>query len=303
MKHSVVWALLLFSLTASAQQITCKVADASTGAALPYATVIFKRTNQFLYTDSSGEFSFTKDAAFNTDSIVVEYLSYASLTLRGNELTDGYIIKLQPQVNQLQNVTVISCNNWKTIRVNKMPGKAKEYIGPGPETRIIIITRFTNTQNLTGYINNIEFYAGSFIDKAQVPVRIHWYNWNVATNMPGEEITSTNIIVYPSHKGWNKFTLPDKTIYYANEGVVLGLEFIYPVEYKKQYASFKDNTQKINWLNDMNHRWSLGMQTTRTATDGTFFIMNNEAVAAYSKKSDYHYLKPAIRIMIQTCKQ
>jgi hypothetical protein len=53
----------------------------------------------------------------------------------------------------------------------------------------------------------------------------------------------------------------------------------------------------------MNHRWRLGMQTTRNASDGAFFMMNNEPVAAYNKKNDYRYLKPAMRIAIQTCKQ
>ena len=169
--------------------------------------------------------------------------------------------------------------------------------------RIIIITRFTNDENLTGFIKEIEFYSGSFTEKAQVPVRIHWYKWDTTRSIPGEEITNTNIIVYPNHKGWNKFSVPAKTIFYPDEGVVLGLEFIYPVEYKKQYASFVDDKQKIDWLNDMNHRWSLGMQTTARGENGAFFIMNNEAVAAYSKKNDYRYLKPAMRIAIETCKQ
>jgi hypothetical protein len=134
----------------------------------------------------------------------VEYLSYATAIIPVSMLTDGFYIKLTPQANQLQNVTVTSCNKWKTLTVNKIPGKAKDYIGPGPETRIIIITRFTNSKNLTGYIKNIEFYSGSFIEKAQVPVRIHWYKWDNAVNMPGEEITGTNLIVYPYQRGWNK---------------------------------------------------------------------------------------------------
>jgi len=303
MKHLFVCIFLLCSVAASSQQITCKVTDASTGAPLPYATIIFKRSNQLLYADSSGEFSFSRDAALNKDSIIAGYLSYTSSALPVNMLTDGFIINLQPQLNQLQNITVTACNSWETITVNKIRGKAKDYIGPGPEMRIIIITRFTNSENLTGFINEIECYSGHFKEKAQVPLRIHWYKWNNATSMPGEEITTANIIVYPYQAGWNKFPIPPKTIHYSNDGVVLGLEFIYPVEYKKQYASFTNDKQKIDWLNDMNHRWSLGMQTTRDANDGAFFIMNNESVAAYNKKSDYRYLKPAMRIDIQTCKQ
>jgi hypothetical protein len=84
---------------------------------------------------------------------------------------------------------------------------------------------------------------------------------------------------------------------------VLGLEFIYPVEYKKQYASIASEKQRLEWLNDMNHRWKLGMQTTRKANEGSFFIMNNEVIAAYNKKNDRSYLKPAIRFALEICDQ
>jgi hypothetical protein len=220
MKHLFVCIFLLRSATGLSQQINCKVADASTGAPLPYATIIFKKTNQFLYADSSGEFSVFKDAALSKDSIIAEYLSYTPLTLPVNRLADGFIISLQPQLNQLQNVTVTACNSWETITVNKIPGKVKDYIGPGPEIRIIIITRFTNAENLTGFISEIECYSGYFTAKTQVPLRMHWYKWNSTANMPGEEITNTNIIVYPYQTGWNKFSVPPKTIYYSNDGVV-----------------------------------------------------------------------------------
>jgi hypothetical protein len=303
MKWFIVFIFLFICIGASTQQVTCRVIDANSGASLPYATVSFKKSNQFLYTDFSGEFSFYKKAEANDDTVTVEYLSYATAKIPVSVLADGFIIKLTPQANVLQTVTVTACNKWKTVTVNKIPGKAKDYIGPGPETRMIIITRFANSKNLTGYIKTIEFYSGSFIEKAQVPVRIHWYKWDNSSNMPGEEITNTSIIVYPYHKGWNKFSVPDRTIYYSHEGVVLGLEFIYPVEYKKQYASLTNQEQRLQWLNDMNHRWRLGMQTTRAASEGCFFIVNNEGIAAYNKKNDYSYLKPAVRVDIEICNQ
>src|SRR5580765_7123740 len=178
MKRLIVILFAGICVTAYSQQITCKVIDANSGAALPYATVMFKDSNQFFYTDSLGEFSFYRNAAINNDTVTVEYISYATAIIPQNTLSDGLIIKLQPETHELQNVTVTSCNKWKITTVNKIPGKAKEYVGPGPETRLIIISRFTNTKNLAGYIKEIEFYSGSFIEKAQVPVRIHWYKWN-----------------------------------------------------------------------------------------------------------------------------
>ena len=303
MRHLIVFLSVCFCIQASSQELTCRVIDANSGVALPYATIIFEKTNQFVYADSSGDFSFSKNSELKDDTIKVQFLSYATEIIPVSMLTDGFIIRLTPQANQLQNVTVTSCNKWKIITVNKIPGKVKEYAGPGPETRMIIITRFPNYKNLSGYLKTLEFYSGSFIEKAQVPVRIHWYKWNNSANTPGQEITNTNLIVYPYRKGWNKFSLPDKTIYYSGEGLVLGLEFIYPVEYKKQYASLFTDKQRLDWLNDMNHRWKLGMQSTRNADERSFFIMNNEEIVAYTKKNDYSYLKPAVRLTAEICNQ
>jgi len=303
MKNLFVFIFLFVYVGASSQQITCKVVDANSGAALPFATVAFTKTKLFLYTDISGQFSFSKNEGPANDTIRVQYLSYATAIVPVATITDGFVIRLAPKANLLQNITVTACNNPQTEMVNKISRKAKEYIGPGPETRMIIISRFANSKNLTGFVNTIELYSGSFIEKAQVPVRIHWYTWDDSTNMPGEEITDTSIIVYPYRQGWNKFPVPAKTIYYSNKGLVLGLEFIYPVEYKKQYASLTTEKERLDWLNDMNHRWKLGMQTTRVEKEGTFFIVNNEGVASYAKKSNYSYLKPAVRISIETCNQ
>src|SRR5258705_11766011 len=109
MKHLIVFIFFLPGIAALSQQITCRITDANTGTTLPYATVIFEKANQFLYTDSSGEFSFNRNALADNDSVTVEYLSYSPVTLPQHMLTDGFIIKMEPQTNQLQNITVIAC--------------------------------------------------------------------------------------------------------------------------------------------------------------------------------------------------
>jgi hypothetical protein len=47
MKHSIVFVFVFLFFEATSQQITCKVIDANSGTALPYATIIFKKANQF----------------------------------------------------------------------------------------------------------------------------------------------------------------------------------------------------------------------------------------------------------------
>ena len=136
-----------------------------------------------------------------------------------------------------------------------------------------------------------------------MPVRLHWYKWNEILQQPGDEITSQNILVYPDKKGWNEFEIPENLLLYSKDGIVLGLEFIYPVDFIKQYSSIASATEKIQWLQNMNHRWSLGMKTVTKKTANTFYIINNEKIQPYKNTGENLYLQPAIKFKVQVCKK
>jgi hypothetical protein len=301
MKKLLMALVLLAATNAVAQQVIFKVVDSATKKPLPYATISFHHQKDILYADSSGQFAIEKDSVFVTDTISIQYLGYRKLLVTTTALGDTNILELVQAPQELKPVVVTNCRSFKNYVVNKRIGKINNYLGPGPETKIIIIGRYFNNEGKHGYVKELEFYSGSFNKEANVPVRLHWYDWIEEHQMPGQDITTSSIIVYPYQQGWNKFALPKNSLYFSRSGVVLGLEFIYPVEFVQQYTNLVNYDDKSNWLKDMKHRWSLGMQTVTDASQTGFYAVNNGVVQKYNLRKRNSYVKPAIRFTINSC--
>jgi len=295
--------LLLFTIVqANAQQITGKVVDALTNKPLSYATVIFNRQKSMLYTDSTGRFAIPKDSIHSKDSIYIEYLGYKRLAIAVEKLVADNFFRLGQQSLELAPVIVANCRQYKDVVVNKKAGRIVDYIGPGPETKFIIMGHYTyRDDDLNGYVKTIDIYAGKFNELVHVPVRIHWYDWDSTNHVPGKELTVGNIIVYPYKKGWNSFALPYNTLYVEHSNIVIGLEFIYPVEYMQQYTAMRDDDQKVKWLMDMGNRWSVGIQATGYADDAGFYLVNNLPIQKYNSRGRDLYIKPAVRFTVSEC--
>lgn len=292
---------LLFFQQSKAQVITGKVIDASNNRPLSYAIVLFSHQQRITYTDYDGAFSIIKDSLKQSDSIIIQYIGYERLAIAVNAIQNNAVYKLLPQTQNLQPVTVSNCRRTQDYIVNKRPGRIKQYIGPGPETRLIIIARYNNISGKKGYVRKISVLIDENITM-QVPMRLHWYEWNVEQHMPGTELTDTSILVYPYRRGWNDFEIPAYTIPAPKDWVVFGLEFIYSPDYKSHYDSLKTQDEKLQWLSDMQNRWSLGMQYVKNEDESGFYIINNGDIAAYSKRYERYFIRPAIKFIITTCK-
>ncbi len=136
-----------------------------------------------------------------------------------------------------------------------------------------------------------------------MPVRFRWYEWDTGNNRPGRELTDTNILVYPYKNGWNEFKIPANTLFCSSGGIVFGLEFIYPAEYEQHYKTIKSTDEKIKWLNDMQNRWSLGMQIIRDAAQRSFYIINNKPLNEYTGRAFEEYIRPAVKFTFTACKK
>ncbi|HVX52655.1 MAG TPA: carboxypeptidase-like regulatory domain-containing protein [Chitinophagaceae bacterium] len=302
MKRLLLFFVLLLTIAeANAQQITGQIVDASTNKPLSYATIIFNHQHNIQYTDSSGRFTLPKDSLRAGDSIYIDFLGYKRLAIAVEKLTADNFFRLGQQSQELTPVIVANCRQYRNIDVNKRVGRIVEYFGPGPETKFIIIGRYADRNEVTdGYIKTLEIYAGRFNQSVHVPVRIHWYEWDSARGLPGNELTTGNIIVYPYRKGWNKFSLPYNSIYF-DHSIVLGIEFIYPVEYMNQYNALPSVDDKAQWLMDMSNRWSLGIQTTKYEDEGGFYLINNLPIQKYNSRGRNLYIKPAVRFTVEQC--
>lgn len=295
-------ALMLFLFCqASAQIWSCRVADATTGKPLPYAVINLLPGQSVLYSDSLGNFNLDLNLIVSADSIRVEYIGFTPLTVSIKHMSDAYNFLLTPEGVVLPDVIVSACSRFRELTINRNAGKVIDYVGPGPETKIIIMAHYDSKSAVEGWLTQIEIYAGDFERVFNVPVRLHWYAWDTIQNAIGEELTSRSIIIYPRSRGWNHFALPKQAIYFPPEGIVFGLEFIYPVEYEKQFGSLLSDTEKTNWLGDKTKRWSLGMQLTPEKEDRAWFKINNGALHEYPAYSDEDFLKPALRFVLAVC--
>jgi hypothetical protein len=295
--------LLLCSLFAKGQVISSRVVDSVNSKPLAYAIVIYDNKERVTYTDINGYFTLSADSLKKNDSIIIQYLGYVKQVIRGGNLFTGLTIKMIREEQQLQPVIVSSCPRMETFTLNKKTGHIKQYIGPGPETRLLIMARYYNTSGRNSYLKKISLLLDEKSPNLQIPIRLHWYEWDNDMQMPGKELTDTSIIVYPYKAGWNEFELPDKTIEFPKDWVVFGFEFIYPPEYAEQYKTLQSGDAKVKWLNDMSHRWSLSMQQVDNSDEGAFYIINNNEMAQYSKKFERYFMRPAAKFTIMFCKE
>lgn len=298
MKKLTVFLCCIIAIAAKAQTITGKIIDSASGQPLPFASIIFTQSQKFVYANAKGELSFNKDSVKANDTLIVSYLGYLDTRVKALDIIKKPVIKLSPSSRQLSNVVVENCSSVKQSKANYYRGRPSSYIGPGPETKIIIISHYTNDKKVQGYISKISFYSSV---NSSIPVRLHWYEWNNVEQKPGKELTVTNLLYYSSKHGWNDFNIPEKAFYYDTSGIVLGIEFIYPDENKAALVSFKDEKEKLAWLNNLSHRWGLGMND-RSAKP-SFYQVNYDEIKAYKKDNDKGYNQPALRIIVTVCKK
>lgn len=303
MRKSFLLLFLTISIVSIGQKTGFTITDSTNGKPLNYASIFFKMSGAFQYSGEDGMFTFYKDSLTRYDTIIMGYVGYDNLLIPVSNIENGAVLKMHPSAKFLQPVVISNCKKYKLVTLNKPKGHIDQFTGPGPEMSIIMISRFSNTNNIHGYIESIEIFNGVFNEVVKVPVRIHWYKWNEELQRPGEELTDRSLLVYPNKKGWNQFEMPDKLLWYSKDGIVLGLEFIYPVDYLKQFQEMVSSDEKIKWLHDIQHRWNLGMKITNDKTARTFYILNNSAMQPYNDVGTNLFLQPAIKFHLLICKK
>ncbi|NNV55389.1 peptidase associated/transthyretin-like domain-containing protein [Limnovirga soli] len=303
MKNLLPFVLLFCCFTGKTQNITARVIDATNSKPLSFAIVVYSQQQKIMYTDYNGYFTIAADSIPAADSIFIQYLGFKKFSIALKDMANGLLIKLLPDVQALDPVIVSNCRKTETFTLNKNIGRIRQYIGPGPETKLVIMSRYSNNSGRTGYITHVNILIDEKAPNMQVPIRLRWYEWNNDTQMPGKELTDTNLLVYPRTKGWNDFEIPSKTIKCAKDYLVFGLEFIYTPDFQRQFNALQTNTEKLQWLNDMENRWSLSMQYVKDENETGFYMLNNGRVLRYQKKYDKYFIRPAIKFTIEVCKE
>ncbi len=286
---------------ANAQVLTGKVTDSASGKPLAYAIITYSSQQKITYTDANGFFYLQKDSLLHGDSIFIQFLGYQRISLSAGKFKAGQHFNMVQEMKMLNPVIIYACKKTKDYLINKRVGRIKHYIGPGPETKFIVLAKYNNISGMDGYINTIKIYVDQTSSEIKVPIRFRWYEWDVENKKPGHELTDTNLLVYPYQDGWNEFVLPAYTIFAPKDYIVFGLEFIYPMESQQEFELLKTEGEKLKWLTNMQHRWSLGMQYSDEQTDAGFYSINNGPFNNYNQRNERYYIRPAITFTVTAC--
>ncbi len=274
--------------------------DAETKQPLYYATIYYGKQPAITFSDSAGNFFIRAEILKEKDSLKIEFIGYKTISFSNNEIAEGKTFHLQRSSNNLQDVIIKNCKEYVEKKIDyEYSIKLGNHYSAAPKGRIIFVGKYDNKTKETGFITEIKFHVNPFplvpIDYS-LPLRIRWYSWDDFNQKPLKELTDTNLIVYANKRGWSKISIPDKCLYFDQNGIVIGIEFLYPSNLEKEYFSMADPNKKSKWTNK--HELSVGMGNCK---DNEGFIQFKNSIFMNFKSFNQESLKPALNFTIKTC--
>jgi hypothetical protein len=176
---------------------------------IPFAVVEAKDRHEGVYTDENGIFSFRA----NSDTIktlVFSCMGYDTKEVDVAEMPrDSIIIALKQKVNQLKEVQIVPGKDQLRTLGRKKPKHIGDcYRSYGAETAIFLKPE----SNKSGFLKDILVFItneGAYNTK----FRMHVYEWDSISNLPGRELTDSNLIMQASHGNeWVKADVSSKVI-------------------------------------------------------------------------------------------
>ncbi|MDE3145703.1 MAG: hypothetical protein KGL19_16255, partial [Bacteroidota bacterium] len=237
------------------------------------------------------------------DSIKIEFIGYKTLVVSNKELIEGKIFYLHKSSNNLQDVVIKNCNQYEEKSIDYNYGKIDSYWTVSPGFKGEYISYYQNQNNISGYIDEIKLQTVSFSlipQNFSIPLRLHWYEWDSVKKMPGKELTDTSILIFAYKHGRNKIHIPAKKIFFDDDGVVIGLEFLYPSEMEKLFLQLHENEERQKFVTK--NQWSFGMAENNSEDLCFFKVKIKEQIYFHELKRNTKNLKPALNFTIKTCK-
>ena len=304
MKNIVAITFFLIPLASFSQFINCKVQDAETKQPLYYATIYYGKQTAITFTDSTGNFFIRSEILNEKDSIKIEFIGYSTLTVSSQEIIEGSLFRLHKSSFSLQEIVVSNCSQYQEREIeSNLKMKLGNHYSAGPFSRTVYIGKYENEKQPTGFISKINFHVNTFPlvhENFDILIRIHWYLWDAIKEMPGKELTDTNIILKAYKRGWNRINIPDRSIYFDNYGVAIGIEFLYPSTLEKEYYQIKTEKERNKWM--IQNMISVGMFSCENKHEG-FIKLLTAGEPFFLPNPMVDILKPGLNFTIRTCKQ
>jgi hypothetical protein len=231
-----------------AQRIS--IVSKNTGEPLPYATITNINAKWSNVSKADGSFIFTKENSNTTDTLIISYTGYETITLTLPKSDKE--IALQPVAAMLMPVEVFPCKSGKTTRTeNYTKYKADYSLGSSEKALASWAAHIQNQEKSRSIVTQIQFYTSQYSGNKtskKAPFKIRILSYDTLTKLPGNPLLYQEIIVYPNG---NKVTLDlnDYSIRFPKEGLVVAIDYFYagdeyvfrvPTKLHKPDGSVKD---------------------------------------------------------------
>ena len=230
--------LLLFPFYSYTQEILSgKVVEASTGNAIPYATIGLVKQNAGTNANEKGEFIISSKQP-ELDSLIISCIGYKTILLPVTDLRLNPVLTLS--VNEKRLRTVVIRNKWTTSKVGDYSGyKDYCFTSTGYQSQVArkITAPFANTSLHTIHIRSSKNGGKSIF-------RIRVYDFDSVTKGPGEELTDT-LVQVTSKTGINTIDMSPYQIMLPGKDFFISIEWILiPYNEKRFTATFEGKEQE-----------------------------------------------------------
>lgn len=245
------------------------ILDSLTKEPVAFASITCNEIGTSFMANERGEWVISDSLAFCV-TVTVSCAGYKSKTIRISEVNKVLLSALvveMPAVEIGSVETEVSVDNIKKLNCS---------YGFKPDLGSITYASFLpNPTNKHAWLTKLSFHV-STIHKPdmEVPVRIRFFEWDELTNLPGKEISTTNLIIKPQKKHWNTLALEKIKQEVPANGIVIAFELISagPDHYHKY--EYKD--VHMGKLQGIYYGWFLSASCCHNCSMIGFSYVNNK---------------------------
>lgn len=268
------------------------IVDSITKEPIAFATVVCNEAGTMLMSNEKGEYFFA-DSVTGCETVIISCAGYQTKKVKASART----VLLAPLIVDLP---VVSVGSEKKESIFHNINKLNCSFGFIPDKFSVTHASFLpNPVGKSGWLKELSFHVSTFHKPdLEVPVRIRFFEWDETTQLPGKEISTTNLIIKPTKKNWNKLNLeklkqeiPANRIVIAFELISAGPEHYHEYKYTDKQKQKHTGTYYgwnltascctdcgITGFSFINNKWLLRKGTTRS----------NEWAPAVKLKMNYY---------------
>jgi hypothetical protein len=238
--------ILLMTNFGYSQIISGRIVDSISKKTIDLATISFKNLSYNVLSDTEGNFKIDCNNA--SSALLISNIGYKTKQVKISNKQNYYIIYLSPQIEELNEVIIVSKNKkieYSWDKILKSKNENSEHVGFQFNTENCVYIK--NPYNKKGKIKSISFEVSKlkgYLDNKKYKIdylatfNMKFYSYDNQRQKPGKEIYSKNLIIETENKTYNlTIDIDSLQIPFPENGVCIGVEII-NTKYKNPKTTF-----------------------------------------------------------------